>query len=74
MVDFLWGVSHEDRFAFGASALPFLKKGILKKDARGRVIESPEEMFRRVARNMAEAERTYNHPTSIEELSESFFG
>jgi ribonucleoside-diphosphate reductase alpha chain len=56
-----------------APAIAVLEKRYLKKDERGRVVESPEEMFRRVARNIAEAERTYDHPTSIEELSETFF-
>ena len=56
-----------------APAIAVLEKRYLKKDERGQVIESPEEMFRRVARNIVEAERSYNHRTSIEELSETFF-
>ena len=32
---------------------------------RGRVIESPEEMFWRVARNVAEAERLYSNRSFI---------
>jgi len=54
-------------------ALAVLEKRYLLRDAQGRVIESPEEMFRRVARNVAEAERLYANRSSIEELSESFF-
>ena len=54
-------------------AIAVLEKRYLRKDARGRVIETPEEMFWRVARNIAEAERFYNHPTLTEELSEIFF-
>jgi ribonucleoside-diphosphate reductase alpha chain len=56
-----------------APAIAVLERRYLKKDATGQVVESPEEMFRRVARNIAEAERLYNHRTSIEELSEIFF-
>jgi ribonucleoside-diphosphate reductase alpha chain len=56
-----------------APAISVLEKRYLKKDARGQVVESPEEMFRRVSGNIAEAERYYNHRTSIEELSEIFF-
>ncbi len=37
------------------------------------MIESPEEMFWRVAQNVAEAERLYGSRTSPEELSEVFF-
>jgi ribonucleoside-diphosphate reductase alpha chain len=54
-------------------ALAILEKRYLLRDAQGRVIESPEEMFRRVARNVAEAERLYANRSSTEELSESFF-
>jgi ribonucleoside-diphosphate reductase alpha chain len=56
-----------------APAVAVLKKRYLRKDGQGRVIETPEEMFWRVARNMAEAERFYNSHTSTEELSEVFF-
>ena len=56
-----------------APAISVLEKRYLRKDARGQVVESPEEMFRRVAGNIAEADRSHNHRTSIEELSEIFF-
>ncbi len=54
-------------------AITILEKRYLKKDTLGNVIESPEEMFWRVARNVAEAERFYGNRTSPEELSEVFF-
>ena len=54
-------------------AITILEKRYLKKDARGQVIESPEEMFWRVAKNIAEAERFYGSQTSLDELSETFF-
>jgi len=54
-------------------AITILEKRYLKKDAQGKVIESPEEMFWRVARNVAEAERFYGNRISPEELSEIFF-
>jgi ribonucleoside-diphosphate reductase alpha chain len=56
-----------------APAIAVLEKRYLKKDARGQVAESPEEMFWRVARNIAEAERLYNTTASVEEVSEIFF-
>ena len=58
---------------FTAQAITILEKRYLKKDAQGKVIESPEEMFWRVARNIADAERLYGSRTSPEELSEIFF-
>jgi ribonucleoside-diphosphate reductase alpha chain len=54
-------------------AITILEKRYLKKDPQGKVIESPEEMFWRVARNVAEAERFYGNRISPEELSEIFF-
>jgi ribonucleoside-diphosphate reductase alpha chain len=54
-------------------AITVLERRYLKKDTRGSVVESPEEMFWRVARNVAEAERFYGNRTSPEELSEVFF-
>jgi ribonucleoside-diphosphate reductase alpha chain len=54
-------------------AITILEKRYLKKDAQGKVIESPEEMFWRVARNIAEAERFYGNRIPPEELSEIFF-
>ena len=54
-------------------AIKILEKRYLKKDTSGNVIESPVEMFWRVAQNVAEAERLYKSRTSPEELSEVFF-
>ncbi|MBI5587469.1 MAG: adenosylcobalamin-dependent ribonucleoside-diphosphate reductase [Deltaproteobacteria bacterium] len=53
-------------------AVTVLEKRYLKKDQSGRVIETPEEMFRRVARNIAEAENLYGKDSSRYE--EAFFG
>jgi ribonucleoside-diphosphate reductase alpha chain len=50
-----------------------LERRYLKKDAGGRVIESPEEMFWRVAVNVSEAERNYRKSQSSEGLAETFF-
>lgn len=56
-----------------SQAVTILEKRYLRKDLRGQVVESPEEMFWRVAKNIAEAERFYGNQTSSEELSEIFF-
>jgi ribonucleoside-diphosphate reductase alpha chain len=42
------------------NALTVLEKRYLKKDEKGKVIETPEEMFRRVAKHIASAEIIYN--------------
>jgi ribonucleoside-diphosphate reductase alpha chain len=59
--------------ALTPQAMTVLEKRYLRRDVQGRVVESPEEMFRRVARNVAEAERLYSNRNSPEELTEAFF-
>jgi ribonucleoside-diphosphate reductase alpha chain len=54
-------------------AITVLEKRYLKKDAQGKVIETPEEMFRRVAWNIAQAEDLYGNRNSAQELAEDFF-
>ena len=56
-----------------APAIAVLEKRYLRKDGEGNTAESPEDMFWRVARNIAEAEHLYNTPVSVEEVSEIFF-
>lgn len=46
------------------NALKVLRARYLIKDEIGRVIETPDDMFRRVARNIAEAEGLYNEDVS----------
>lgn len=62
-----------EKVPFTQFALRILEKRYLKKDSQGRVIESPEEMFWRVSRNIAEAEKIYDSSASTESLSEDFF-
>jgi ribonucleoside-diphosphate reductase alpha chain len=42
-----------------ANAMKVLEKRYLKKDASGKLIETPEELFRRVAKNIATADSYY---------------
>jgi ribonucleoside-diphosphate reductase alpha chain len=53
--------------------MTILEKRYLKKDGAGRVIESPAEMFWRVARNVAEADLQYSKEASVDRISETFF-
>ena len=53
-------------------AITVLEKRYLRKNAQGVVVETPDEMFWRVAHDIAEAERLYKSPSSIDELSETF--
>jgi ribonucleoside-diphosphate reductase alpha chain len=54
------------------NALTVLKKRYLKKDLQGEVIETPEELFRRVARNIAQADLNYNGK-QLAQAEEAFY-
>lgn len=56
------------------NATEVLKRRYLKRDAQGRVMETPQQMFRRVAQNLAQAETLYNPKTKPEALAEAFYG
>src|SRR3989454_6446405 len=56
------------------NALRVLGKRYLKKDDRGRVIETPKELFARVAWNLAQAERNYGaDEVRVEETARRFY-
>jgi len=50
-----------------------LEKRILARDHGGNIVETPEEMFRRVARSVSQAELEYGSPTDAAAAEESFF-
>jgi len=57
-----------------ANALRVLEKRYLKKDDQGRVIETPRELFARVAWNLAQAERNYGaDKAQVEETARRFY-
>ena len=49
-----------DVIELSANALKVLQRRYLKKGENGELLETPEEMFRRVARAIAQAERMHN--------------
>lgn len=55
------------------NALKILEKRYLKKDADGNVVETPEEMFRRVARNVAQGDKCYDPGTDCEATASEFY-
>lgn len=56
------------------NALKVLERRYLKRDEAGKVTESAEEMFRRVARAIAEAEKNYRKTVKeTADLEESFY-
>ena len=56
------------------NAAKVLEKRYLKKDEDGRAIEKPSDMFVRVARNIAEAERAWGADDSaVDEIARDFY-
>ena len=55
------------------NALHVLEKRYLKKDKQGQATETPEEMFRRVARAIASAELIYNPEADVKAREEEFY-
>ncbi len=55
------------------TALHVLERRYLKKDKQGNVIETPEEMFRRVAGAIAAAELNYDPAADVKATEEEFY-
>jgi ribonucleoside-diphosphate reductase alpha chain len=64
----------ENRLVLSDNARRVLRRRYLKKDSDGNVIETPEQMFRRVAHHIAKAEKKYGAGKKrIRELENIFF-
>ncbi len=50
-----------------------LHRRYLKKDSKGKVIETPEKMFRRVARHIAKAEKKYGDDAQVGKMETIFY-
>ncbi len=55
------------------NALTVLQKRYLKKDENGEVIETPEEMFKRVAKHIASAELAYDPKANVTSWENEFY-
>ena len=55
------------------TALHVLERRYLIKDKQGKVVEKPEELFRRVARAIARAELAYNPKADVKAVEEDFY-
>ena len=55
------------------NALTVLTRRYLKKDVNGNVIESPEQMFRRVAHHIAMAEKKYSDAAPVDKVEDTFY-
>lgn len=71
-----WLLNHEVKTKLTPNALHVLGLRYLRKDENGKLIETPQQLFQRVARNVAAAEKMYNQNISDDELfriEEKFF-
>lgn len=57
----------------GKNALTVLRKRYLKKDKKGDAAEKPEELFYRVAENIAQTDKIYDKDADIQALTEEFY-
>jgi ribonucleoside-diphosphate reductase alpha chain len=55
------------------NAMTVLKKRYLQKDSQGNVVETPEELFRRVAKNIAQADRIYHPEIDLASIEDKFY-
>ncbi|MCK4322658.1 vitamin B12-dependent ribonucleotide reductase [candidate division WOR-3 bacterium] len=63
----------EDDIKLTLNAVKVLERRYLLKDSEGRVMETPSEMFQRVASNIAEAELNYGTEEDVEKWSREFY-
>jgi ribonucleoside-diphosphate reductase alpha chain len=62
-----------DDIHLSPNARKVLERRYLLKDEGGRIVESPREMFQRVARAVAEADLLYDKGTDVKELEQELF-
>jgi len=63
-----------DELKLPLNSILVLERRYLKKDEKGRVVESTREMFRRVAKCMAEVEKQYGKSDNeVAEIEEAFY-
>jgi ribonucleoside-diphosphate reductase alpha chain len=60
------------KVSISKNARVVLEKRYLKKDDSGKTIESPEDMFQRVARSIAEADRLFDPQANVEKTELKF--
>jgi len=63
----------EDDVPLSENAKTVLERRYLKKDSQGKLLETPAQMFRRVARHVASAERNYGTGNAEPEMERAFY-
>ncbi len=66
--------NRQNKLNLSENALKILEKRYLQKDREGNLIETPEKMFRRVAHNIASADKIYGRDDKeVKKLEEKFY-
>jgi len=55
------------------NAITVLERRYLKRDKEGKILETPTQMFRRVADTIASADRKFNEKTNPAQIAEDFY-
>ncbi len=63
-----WLLNHQVRTKLTPNALRVLESRYLKKNEAGKIVETPQQLFRRVAQNIASAEKYYKQDITDEEI------
>jgi len=63
----------EERLNLSKNARIVLERRYLKKDDQGRSVETPEQMFKRVAHHIARAEKPYGEDAHVRKMEEIFY-
>jgi ribonucleoside-diphosphate reductase alpha chain len=67
------GFLKREELVLSENARTVLKRRYLRKDSEGRLQETPEQMFRRVARHVAGAEKNYGDEGHVKGIEERFY-
>lgn len=60
--------------ALSKNAVTVLEKRYLRRDVTGKVLETPADLFRRVAEAIASADKVFNAKADVKGLADDFFG
>jgi len=63
-----------DDLKLSVNAARVLEQRYLLKDDSGRIVETPSQLFRRVARAVADAEKNFDPAADVKTLEEEFYG
>ncbi|MFC1715339.1 vitamin B12-dependent ribonucleotide reductase [Candidatus Poribacteria bacterium] len=66
-------ISSKDHVGLTPNAIRILEMRYLRRDEHGQPLEEPEDMFRRVAQNIASADAYYNPDSDVQETAEEFY-